>query len=651
MRRLARLLLPLFAVILSIPAAGAANPRTVDATNFGQPVDLGPEWLFSPGDNPQWSSPAFDDHAWTVISTHRPLASYGYVNIRFGWYRMHIRLRPGAPLPLVALSGVHGSYEIFANGILIGTHGRMDSNAYRFEPRLIGFPIPAAATHPSGDVVLAIRFAIESTGNDGPGTATPIEDISAVHLLPPSVYQSFADHIAFDDTVNALAQTALALLIAIVAFSLGIALRDHREYIAVSVYLLATAASAGTTALQHVFGSTLGLRMPGDVFLALASVAVIEFIRLVVGQPRRVWILVLEGTIFVCPFANSMAIATASVFLYRIGFFVYFLPQFAANVTLLALLARALMRRNREARFLLPAVLLSGLPAYWSFWDWSMYYLRMTPMLHRLPVWRFGPFRLDLTFVCNCVFLATILLFLVLRTLRIARHNAQVGAELEAARATQQLLLARSAESTPGFHVDTIYHPASKVGGDFFAVQTLEEGALLIVVGDVSGKGIRAAMTVSEILGALRGCTERRPSQVLNYLNNVLQGHTNGFVTCCAARITTSGALTLSNAGHLSPYRKGEEVPLESGLPLGITGHAEYSENTIQLAPGDRLTFLSDGVVEAQSPTGELFGFDRTAAISTQSAEAIAAAAQAFGQEDDITVLTLTFAPAEVLLA
>ena len=124
-----------------------------------------------------------------------------------------------------------------------------------------------------------------------------------------------------------------------------------------------------------------------------------------------------------------------------------------------------------------------------------------------------------------------------------------------------------------------------------------------------------------------------------------------GFATCVCADISEDGELTLANAGHLAPYCNGEEIPLDSSLPLGIYHHAEYSETTLKLAPGDQLTFLSDGVVEAQSPTGELFGFDRTAAISTQSAEAIAAAAQAFGQEDDITVLTLTFAPAEVLHA
>ncbi|HTW65587.1 MAG TPA: SpoIIE family protein phosphatase, partial [Bryobacteraceae bacterium] len=81
------------------------------------------------------------------------------------------------------------------------------------------------------------------------------------------------------------------------------------------------------------------------------------------------------------------------------------------------------------------------------------------------------------------------------------------------------------------------------------------------------------------------------------------------------------------------------------------TADTVYTESMLQLEPGDTLTFLSDGVVEAQSPTGELFGFDRTRQISTQSADNIARAAQAFGQQDDITVLTLQFAPAEVLHA
>jgi serine phosphatase RsbU (regulator of sigma subunit) len=100
----------------------------------------------------------------------------------------------------------------------------------------------------------------------------------------------------------------------------------------------------------------------------------------------------------------------------------------------------------------------------------------------------------------------------------------------------------------------------------------------------------------------------------------------------------------------LSPYRNGEEVQLESGLPLGIVSGLEYTETIIDLDRGDRIVMLTDGVVEAQSRSGELFGFERTLKISSKSAEKIATAAQHFGKEDDITVLTLTFSPAPDLV-
>jgi hypothetical protein len=91
-------------------------------------------------------------------------------------------------------------------------------------------------------------------------------------------------------------------------------------------------------------------------------------------------------------------------------------------------------------------------------------------------------------------------------------------------------------------------------------------------------------------------------------------------------------------------------MSVASGTKLGqyFTADATWSESILQLAPGDTLTFLSDGVAEAQSATGELFGLDRTRFISNQSAGEIAHAAQAFGQEDDIPVLTLERTPAEV---
>jgi serine phosphatase RsbU (regulator of sigma subunit) len=262
-----------------------------------------------------------------------------------------------------------------------------------------------------------------------------------------------------------------------------------------------------------------------------------------------------------------------------------------------------------------------------------------------------GVLTLELFQIANVLFLLAIGIVMFFRFTRVSRDQARGAAELEAAQRVQALLLRSSQERVPGLTIETVYSPAQEVGGDFFHT-AYEGGVMRVVIGDVSGKGLGAAMLVSAVVGALDTLHDSCPSRVLRVLNALLlTRQQGGFATCVCARISQDGAITFANAGHLAPYCNGEELPLESGLPLGIVAVAEYPETVCKLKPGDRLTFLSDGVVEAQSATGELFGFDRTAAISTQSAEEIAAAAQAFGQDDDITVLTLTFAPIEVARA
>lgn len=632
------------AVAFVVLPARAAEPRNVDATSFGDSIFLSPEWLFHPGDDPQWASPTFDDHDWTVVSAQRPLTSYGFRDMRYGWYRMHLRLRPGAPAPLVALQGVTGSYEVFANGVRIGSHGRMDGNDWRLQERVIGFALPAQSIGSGGDLVLALRFAVAPVGYDGPGTSVPISNNSHVALASSFAYAFAAEASAARQTFHSVAIAALALLIAIVAFSLGVALRDRGEYIAAGVYLLASAAMHGLYISRYAVDQTFSEYFLLSLMTGLAYVALIEFVRLVVRQRRRRWIVVLETVSFLCCFSALLGGAAPTQFLYRLGFFLYFLPPVAVNIVLLVLLARALRGGSREARFLLPAVLIDFLPTYWWFGAWSLYYLHITPILRSGPSWTVGPYWFSPEDVCTLVFLASILIFLVLRTLRIARRNAEVGAELEAARATQQLLLARSTEPTPGFDVQSVYVPASEVGGDFFAVQAAGNGSLLVAVGDVSGKGIQAALTVSEILGALRGCTECRPAAILQYLNRVLRNRKGGFVTCCIALIACDGEIAIANAGHLSPYRDGEELEVDPGLPLGIVEDASWPESVHSFGDSERLTFISDGVVEARSTSGELYGFERMRAISMRSAQEIASEARAFGQEDDITVLTIGLA-------
>jgi serine phosphatase RsbU (regulator of sigma subunit) len=93
-----------------------------------------------------------------------------------------------------------------------------------------------------------------------------------------------------------------------------------------------------------------------------------------------------------------------------------------------------------------------------------------------------------------------------------------------------------------------------------------------------------------------------------------------GFITFVCARVDRDGTVTIANAGHLPPYRNGKELELDCGLPLGVFAKAEYDETVLRLEPGEQLTFLSDGVVEARGRDGELFGFERTREISRDSA-------------------------------
>jgi hypothetical protein len=134
-----------------------------------------------------------------------------------------------------------------------------------------------------------------------------------------------------------------------------------------------------------------------------------------------------------------------------------------------------------------------------------------------------------------------------------------------------------------------------------------------VVVGDVSGKGLKAAMTVSAIVGGLRQITPREPAKLLASLNRQLIDElAGGFVTCCAALISPEGGFTIANAGHLSPYRNGKELTVEGGFPLGIDPEGSYEQTEREFAPGDRLIFISAGVIEARNVKGELYGFERT---------------------------------------
>ncbi len=253
-----------------------------------------------------------------------------------------------------------------------------------------------------------------------------------------------------------------------------------------------------------------------------------------------------------------------------------------------------------------------------------------------------GPVRFSAGQIEALLFVLSIAALLLHRFHRTSQEAVRAESELEAARSMQEVMVPKRLHQVAGFAVESAYIPAQEVGGDFFQLHPCEDGSLLIVIGDVSGKGLKAAMLVSMILGILQRSIEvtASPGQVLADLNRCLMGQTDGkFATCCCALISEDGSVRAANAGHLSPYCDGVEIELPGGLPLGMCADSTYEEVGLHLPPGKRWLFISDGVVEARSKSGELYGFERTRSISVLAVNQIAQTVQEFGQEDDITVL------------
>jgi hypothetical protein len=231
------------------------------------------------------------------------------------------------------------------------------------------------------------------------------------------------------------------------------------------------------------------------------------------------------------------------------------------------------------------------------------------------------------------------------RRLRLELDKAALDTELAAAREIQRLMVPEELPPTPGYTIESIYRPAAQVGGDFFQVIPLG-GQTLVIVGDVSGKGLSAAMIVSMLVGMLHTISRisRDPAQILVELNNRLHEHKHGgFVTCLVVRLDPSGNAVLANAGHLPPWLNGVEIAFAGSLPLCIVASAVPEQVTLEMRPGDRLTLITDGVVEARDAQGDLFGFDRTQALMRQEASplVLAEAAIHHGQNDDLTVISI----------
>ncbi|HLK65732.1 MAG TPA: SpoIIE family protein phosphatase [Bryobacteraceae bacterium] len=579
---------------------------------LAQPISLDGAWKMHAGDNPQWSQPNSDDHDWPAVTL--PLRA---LDTGVFWLRRTVPTPSCGGDCYVTIGLISEVYELYVNGVNIGGTSPFTSSELHY-PQPRAFRIPGDVLHRESSVTLALRVRGSHMmwGRTGQG----ISERDPYWLSGPE-YASAAVEAARNrmrlQISPSLANVCVQLGIGLCLLLLWLGERQRLDLLFFAGYLLGQSLveSIGIFVVS-VGGSSLWTFLVYRPCNLVAFLLLVAALRIIFRLGSfRVW--AVGGTAVV-------SLALDILFPYTILFLA---PWYAALAWLCLGAVRSSVREN--VWIVVPCVcyVAAGLN-------------NLLPAPHLFPLaFAVGDLTLSLTSLSQSALGASMLILLLRRLSQDRREKLRLDSEIEAARGIQQLLLSATPAPSANSSVDAVYLPAQEVGGDFYQVVPLADGELLVAVGDVSGKGLKAAMVVSMLVGVLRSHTHLSPSALLAQINRALVGSLDGgFVTCIAARIDRAGRCVLANAGHPEPYADGCEVALDGGLPLGVTTEADYTETDIRATS---LTFVSDGVVEAANAQRELFGFERTRSISVQPAREIAEAARAWGQNDDITVVTV----------
>jgi hypothetical protein len=635
-----KLLLLLLAVTSLCGVARGQNATSPppSALEVARPMEWTTElvngWKVYEGDDPAFAHPDFDDSGWQPVD----MSDLGAAKRGWRWYRARFKLPAQHPQFALLIEGGEGAYELYING-------ERAPGAELLSTLRVRRPIERvySLTQVPDNLTIALR-----TNTPPVYSAWRLYLIMDIVLGTPDAIENqraVMESVRLYTVLPTIAINLLLMIAGIGVFAMRRSQPQQKEYLWLGLYLFLLGLANLLFGCQESGLAPLSTDfLFSDLILYVATIAQIEFTFSFGGQRvGRLWrvyeaILVLDPILLVLPTwlgyfpSEAYAILEALVML-------------PAALILPILLFVWYRRGNREAGWLiLPSLLPAATVALFDIGTVSIF-LGWHPLDFLDNPIPLGPIPLSPIDVGDVLFLLAIGIVIFFRFSRVSREQARTAAELEAAREIQQRLVPASLPVIAGYKIEAVYLPAEEVSGDFYQVLKRSDGSALIVVGDVSGKGLKAAMTGALAIGALRALAAEDPSPgvFLSHLNRqIYQTQNNGFITCLCTRLEHNGSVTMANAGHLPPYRDGKEIAIESDFPLGIAEEVEYAEMRFQLAPGETLTLLSDGVVEARNATGELYGFERTREISVQSARSIAETAQGYGQEDDITVLTLS---------
>jgi hypothetical protein len=623
-------------------------------------------WQFHLGDNPAYALAPTPDatgaNGWEQITAKTTWGAQGHpAYVGYAWYRKHLSLTPApgaSPDFYLLMPRIDDIWEVYWNGQIVAHYGTMPPHGSRpFSP------IPQIVhLGPAREGVLAVRiwkaplFSFDTDQLGGFASVPLAGSLEGVTGL-----KTANDYLWLRSRQYSFGLEALYFLV--LALSLAAWFRDHSHKV-----LLAMAAFSGAN-LLNLFLVSLRLPIPHDLALgALQPILTLQDVGLWyllfflldlsgnrrLGRITRLFAIIsfvattLDGLLLLLDWSNPHVAYPAQL---ADGVFtlVFTVLQFYP----LVILAFGLRKRLDSARWLVAGtaflsefiqVLRIGASQGSRFTHWTFGNRLGVPLFYL----NGNAFTID-TITGTLLLLA--ILYAVVRYLQeTSRRQASLEQEFKSARELQRVLIPDTLPELPGYAVTSAYQPAQEVGGDFFQLIPLEgglSGSALIVLGDVSGHGLRAAMAVSLIVGAVRALARfsPRPSELLAELNQRLVGRIQGgFATCIVVLLARDGRFVIASAGHPPPYVNRRSLMLPGALPLGLAADAVYKETSLQLEPGDHFALYTDGLLEARSSSGEIFGFERLDALFARrpaAAEAMQAAVQ-FGQEDDITVLTLT---------
>lgn len=623
-------------------------------------ADLDGLWQFHLGDDPAWAATELNDTQWAQISADQPWGAQGYGAVAgFAWYRRHVNIlqAPGSsPDVALLIPLIDDAYEVYWNGELVGRNGS-------FPPSAFWYVTQPPQTFDLGHVttgVLAIRVWKAPLASIDPAEIGGFEGLPVVGSSRVVAARKAAmDYQWLRSNQFEFGLDSLYLLVAVLSF--GAWLRDRKQWLLFWM--------AGYTITPLIRLILVGLRLPWSNDMASGLLEPTIMVQDVSLWFLLLWLLKLqEHRGLVRAIRNAAIVFCAAFLLDAIVVLVWGSVALASPLQIVDAILTAIFTPLEAIPLIIVAAAVVQRkrlePSRWLVATWA-FLAQMTYVMTNLSgqFKRFTHWTLDdkirsplfvvngnpinAHLLANTLLLISIIYAVIRWSVDERRLQAALEQEFKNAQELQQVLVPDTLPNVPGFTVTSAYRPAQQVGGDFFQIVPLDGGSTLVILGDVSGKGLKAAMAVSLIVGAVRALADDYPvpAKLLTQLNRRLCGRMQGgFATCLILLLRPDSTCVLASAGHPAPILNQEEVELAGALPLGVSPTASYVQSEIRLFAGDQLALYTDGLLEARNGAGELYGFERVESLFSCkiNAEEATEAAVSFGQDDDITVLTLT---------